>query len=82
MFGKGFIECIVAVQVVMAPEPGILFVAIAVVNQDQPVAVLYQQAAEGPAAEIVFVGGVLFVPHGFGHNAEHGAAVELKKNRY
>ena len=66
-------------EIVVAPEFSILLIAIAIVYQYQPVAIFYQQAAKRPTAEIVIIGGVLFVPHAFGHYTKHGAAVELEK---
>jgi hypothetical protein len=62
----------------MSEEFFILFVAHAIVDQYQAVAFLNQQAAQGPAAHIILVGGIEFIPDAFGDYAEHGATVKLE----
>jgi hypothetical protein len=74
-----FVERIVSMQKVMGKEFGVLFVADAVIYKHEPVAVFHEHAAHGPGAHIVIVCRVEFVPDTFGHNAEHGAAVEFEK---
>jgi hypothetical protein len=62
----------------MAHELLILFIANAIINQYQPVAILYEQATHGPGTKIVFVGRIEFVPDRFGHYAKHSAAIQLE----
>src|SRR5262249_1878056 len=66
-------------EVVISKEFRILFVADAIVHEDQLIPFLYQQATHGPGAEIVLVGWMNLIPQGLGHYAEHGAAIQLKK---
>jgi hypothetical protein len=62
----------------MPEEFFILLIAHAGVDKYQPVAILNEQATQGPAAHIIIVGVVYFIPNAFGHYAEHGAAVQFE----
>ena len=66
-------------QIVMAEELRILLVADPVIDQDQPVTVLHEQAAHGPGAEVVGIRRMVLAPQRLGHHAEHGAAIELEE---
>jgi hypothetical protein len=52
-----------------------LFYAYTGVYEDVALLGLYQQAAHGPGTEVVGIWWVLTGPKGFGHYAEHSAAV-------
>lgn len=65
-------------QVIIAEELIILFIAHTIVNQNQTVAVFDQQAAHGPAAHVVFISWICFVPDALGHYAEHGATIKFE----
>jgi hypothetical protein len=62
-------------QMVMAQKFFILFGTNAIVNQHQLFAILYQQAAHGPRAQVVGIGRIGFLPNGFGYYAKHGTAI-------
>jgi len=62
----------------VAEEFIVLLIADPCVDKNKLPAFFYQQAAHGPVAKIVFIGGIRFVPYGFGDNAKHGAAIQLK----
>ncbi len=79
-FADGFQQCGVAVRLVVAEKFLTLLVAHARVDQDQAIAVLDQQAAHSPGAEVVGVGGVVFLPKHFRDDAEHGPAIEFEKS--
>lgn len=57
----------------------ILFIAYAVIDQDQAISIFNQQTTHGPCAHIVFIGWIEFVPHGFWYYPEHGTAVEFEE---
>jgi hypothetical protein len=57
----------------------VLFVANSGVDKNQAATIFYQQAAHGPGAQVVFVGGIQFIPDRFWNNAKHGASVEFEK---
>ena len=52
------------------PHPGI--------DQDAPIPVVDQQAAQIQIDAVHLVGGMLLLPHHLGHDAEHGAPVQLE----
>jgi hypothetical protein len=60
-------------------KAAVLLVAYAVVDEDEAVAVLYEQAAHGPCAEVVGIGRVGALPKLFGHHPEHGATVQFEE---
>src|SRR5665213_403378 len=78
MLCEALFYTVIAMRVVVAEELFILLVAHAVVHEYFVVAMLYKQAAHGPAAHIVFIGYIGLVPHRFWHHAMHGTPVELK----
>jgi hypothetical protein len=73
--GQRFVEAIVPMKMIVAEEAGILLIADAIVHQDKLVALLDQQATQGPGAEIVLVCRMDLTPKRLWNNAEHGAAV-------
>ena len=56
----------------------ILFVAHPVIHQHQSAVFFDQQAAEGQADHVVFIGGVESVPDAFGHHSVHGPAIQFE----
>jgi hypothetical protein len=75
---QGFVERVISMKVIMPEEFRVLFIANAIVYQDQPFSIFDQEAAHCPAAEIELVSGIELVPDGFGNNAEHSASIELE----
>ena len=76
------VERRVAVQVVVAEELFVLLGPDARVDEGQAVAVFDEQAAHRPGTQVVRVGGVGALPERLGHDAKHGAPVELEKARF
>jgi hypothetical protein len=62
MHSQGLIQGIIPMQVIMTEKFGILLVADAIVHQDQPPAILDQQATHSPGAEIVVIGRMDLAP--------------------
>ena len=64
---------------VMAKEFLALLVAHAAVHQHQPVAILDEQERRAQSQRLRSSVGWCLVQRGFGHHAEHGAAVQLEQ---
>ncbi len=75
---QGLVEMAITMQIVMSKKFIVLLIAHAGVNQDEPISVLYQQAAHGPGAKVALIGRVKRLPERFGHHAKHGATIELE----
>jgi hypothetical protein len=71
-------ERIRPVQFVMPKELFTLLAPNACIDQYDFIGRFNEQAAHGPIAEIVLVGGVQLVPNAFGYGSEHGPAIKLK----
>jgi hypothetical protein len=64
---------------IVAQKLCILFVADTIIDENQFAAIFDQQASHGPGAKIVVIGRIGFRPERFGHNTEHGTAIQLEK---
>src|SRR5689334_5141716 len=62
----------------MTKELLVLFITNAIINQYQPVAILYQQATHRPVAKIVIIRRVDLIPYGFGHYSKHSSTIQFK----
>ena len=78
---QGTFQRVGSVQVVVPEELRILLVADAIVDQGEAIAVLHQQAAHGPGAQVVGIGRVFGAPQRFGDHPEHGTAIQLEEPR-
>ena len=74
------VQGVFPVEVVVGKELVVLFLADSRVDEGESVSVFHQQQPHGPGAQVVLVCGVGALPEGLGHNAKHGAAVELEKS--
>src|SRR5580658_7651391 len=74
MGGQGFVEGVIAMKIIVAEEAGILLVPDTVVHQDELVALLDEQASQGPGAEVILIRRMDLAPKGLWNDAEHGAA--------
>jgi hypothetical protein len=68
-----------AVQIIMAEELCILFIPEAVVDEDQSVSVLNEEATHGPCAEVVFISRVCLLPYRLGNHTKHRASIQFEK---
>jgi hypothetical protein len=68
------------VQVIIAEELCVLFVAQAIVDEDKSVAIFDEETTHGPCAEVVFVGGICFLPDRFRYHTKHRAPIQFKKS--
>ena len=77
-FFQGRIEAVVSKRIVIAEELLALFATGPVIYENESVAVLDQHAPQAHIDEVVGVGRIGFLPDHFGHNTEHGAAIQFE----
>jgi len=70
------------VQMIVTEKFGVLFVAYAIIDQNQAVTVFHEQTTHGPGTQIILVCRICFLPDDFGYNTKHGATIQLKKSRF
>ncbi len=76
---QGFIQGVVAVQIIVAEEPGILLIADAVIHQDQFAAVLDQQQRRAQVQRLFSSGGWTLLHRLLGTTPNMAPPSNLKK---
>lgn len=65
-------------KIIMGEKFLVLFIANAIVNENQPVAIFHQQTPQSPGAQIPLIGRVELIPDGLGNYAKHGTPIEFE----